>query len=442
MDNSNNRNCEWALYYYSKVITVEGAIRLVKSGDRVFDGHGVGRPLIFSKSLVSRAEELEKVEIICGFTLGEADYCKPEYSKSFIHNSVFNVPATREAHWNGRAEFTPVNMSDLENLFTTKLPADILFTHVTKPDENGYVSLGVSVDYTRTLIEKAKIVIAQVNENMPWTEGEGIVHISNIDYFVEDNTPIPEILPSKDISEVDRAIAENIASLVNDGDTIQTGVGSIPDTVLSLLKNHKDIGIHTELASNGIMEMIKRGVITNEKKSIDKGKVICTLMGGTRDFYDFVNHNKQFEMRRVSYVNNPLIISQQKNMCAMNSAIQVDLFGQVCSDMIGNKQFSGVGGQLDFLRGAAMAENGKSIICLPSTAAKGTISRIVTYLDKGACVTDTRYDVMYIVSEYGIANLWGKTNSQRARDLIDIAHPDFRERLEREYYEKIVNVGG
>ena len=252
--------------------------------------------------------------------------------------------------------------------------------------------------------------------------------------------PIGEIPEATKVTEIDTSIANYIATLIHDGDTIQTGVGAVPDTVLSLLGNHKDIGIHTELASTGVMRMIEKGVITNAKKTLDQGKVVATLMGGTREFYDYVDHNPLFVMRKVSYVNNPLIIAQQKNICAMNSALQVDLFGQVCADMMGPKQFSGVGGQLDFLRGAAMAEGGRSIICLPSTAAKGTVSRIVPHLTPGACVTDTRYDVMYVVTEYGIAELWGKTNKERAKALIEIAHPKFREELDKAYFETIHKI--
>ncbi|MHC1760758.1 MAG: acetyl-CoA hydrolase/transferase family protein [Negativicutes bacterium] len=431
---------DWESYYDSRVLSAEKAVKFVKSGDRVINGHAAGQATLLPKALIHRAGELENVEIVHGFAMGKADYCLPEYQKSFVHNSLFDNSTTRQAHWDGRAEFTPVHMSQLDKLFRTVLPVDVLFTQVTPPNKHGYVSMGVSVDYCRGAVDIAKIVIAEVNPNMPWTFGEAIIHVRDIDYFVESDAPIPEMLGPTEISDIEKAIAGHIASLVNDGDTLQTGIGAIPDTVLSLLGNHKDIGIHTELGSTGIMKMIEKGVITNAKKSIDKGKVVCTLMGGTREFYDYIDHNPTFEMRRCSYVNNPLVIAQHKNICSMNSAIQVDLLGQVSADMIGPKQFSGVGGQLDFLRGAAMAEGGKSIIAIPSTAAKGKVSRIVSRLDVGAAVTDPRYDVMYVVTEYGIADLWGKTVNQRAKALIQIAHPDFREALEQEYYEKIVKV--
>jgi len=425
----------WKEYYRQRVVSAAEAVRVIKSGDRVVYGHAAAQPMALHNAMVGRAGELMGVEIVHGFALGKTDYCKPEYAKSFVHNSVFNNAGTREAQWEGRAEFTPVHMSELDKLFRVRLPVDVLLTQVTPPNDRGEVSMGVSVDYCRAIVDHAKIVIAQVNPNMPWTAGEAVIPLTSIKCFVECDDPIPEIPETVQVSETDKAIAAHIATLIRDGDTIQTGVGAVPDTVLSLLRNHKNIGIHTELASTGIMRMMEKGVITNTKKSLDAGKVVCTLMGGTREFYDYVSHNDLFEMRRCSYVNNPLIIARQKKICAMNSALQIDLFGQVCADMIGPRQFSGVGGQLDFLRGAAMAEGGRSIICIPSTAKKGAVSRIVPRLDAGACVTDTRYDVMYVVTEYGIAELWGKTNKQRASALINIAHPDFQEALERDFYE-------
>ncbi|WP_319521965.1 acetyl-CoA hydrolase/transferase C-terminal domain-containing protein [uncultured Desulfosarcina sp.] len=428
------------IYYRSRIMSADEAVQIIKSGDRVIDGHGAGQPTLLREAMVRKADELENVEVICGFALGESEYCQPEYQGSFIFNSVFNMRPTRQAHWEGRAEFTPAPFSELDRLFTTRLLPDVLFIQVTPPNKQGYVSMGISVDYTRAVVDYAKVVIAQVNKNMPWTYGDALIHVTDIDRFVLGDIPLHEIPIPKKISKIEKSIAKHIASLINDGDTIQTGVGAIPDTVISLLSNHKNIGIHTELASTGIMKMIEKGVINNSKKSIDKGKVVCTMLGGTKEFYNYVDQNPSFELRRSGYVNNPLTIAKQKNMVAMNSAIQVDLLGQVCADMIGPKQFSGVGGQLDFFRGASMADNGKSIVCMPSTAANGTVSRIVPFLDAGAAITDTRYDVMYIVTEYGIADLWGRTNSQRAKELIKIAHPDFQEELEKEYYEKILMV--
>lgn len=429
----------WMDYYKAHLTSAEEAISHVKSGDHLIYAHAAAQPAHLHDALLARANELEDVEISYGFALGKQEFCDAQYEGHFRLNSVFVGGPTRQGVWEGKADFTAIHMSQLDRYYAAH-GVDVLLTQVTPPDENGNVSMGVSVDYCRNIVEHAGIVIAQVNHNMPWTGGDAVIPVEKIHYFVEHDEPIGEIPETTKVTEVDTAIANHIATLIHDGDTIQTGVGAVPDTVLSLLSNHKDIGIHTELASTGVMRMIEKGVITNAKKTLDKGKVVATLMGGTREFYDYVDHNPIFEMRPVSYVNNPLVIAQQKNICAMNSALQVDLFGQVCADMMGPKQFSGVGGQLDFLRGAAMAEGGRSIICLPSTAAKGTVSRIVPHLSAGACVTDTRYDVMYVVTEYGIADLWGKTNKERAKALIEIAHPKFREELEKTYFETIHKI--
>jgi len=290
------------------------------------------------------------------------------------------------------------------------------------------------------MMDACPLVIAQVNKNMPWVNGDAVVPVTKIHAFVEEDTELAEIPESTSVSDIDKAIASHVAKLINDGDTLQIGVGSVPDTVLSMLTNHKHLGVHTELGSTGIMRLMQKGVIDNSMKTVDPGKVICTLLGGTREFYDIVNHNDDFVTRKSSYVLNPAVICQQKNMVAMNSAIEVDLLGQLNSEMIGGKQFSGVGGQVDFLRGAMMAEGGRSIICLPSTAAKGTKSKIVAQFESGTVVTASRYDVMYVVTEYGIAELWGKNNDERAKALIEIAHPNFRADLEKDFWEKIHKV--
>jgi len=423
---------DWKKYYKEHCMSVDEAMGLIRSGDLIVDGHGHGRSEIFGPALVRRAGELRDVRLTTGYNLGTAPYCLPEYAGSFQHVSVFNTVQTRQAHWEGRAEFVPAHFSQLERTFESWKPR-VLFTQVTPPDENGNVSMGVSVDFTRAMVDICPLVIAQVNPNMPWTGGDAVIPVTKIHAFVEQASEIPEIPEAVVVSETDRAIAGHIAGLVNDGDTLQIGVGSVPDTVLSLLTNHKHLGIHTELGSTGIMKLMEKGVIDNSRKTVDPGKAVCTLMGGTRAFYDFVDHNEDFVMRRSSYVLNPAVICRQKNMVAMNAAIEVDLFGQVCSEMIGGKQYSGVGGQVDFLRGAMMAEGGRSIICLPSTAAKGTKSRIVSRLAPGNAVTVSRCDVMYVVTEYGVARMWGNSNRERARQLIAIAHPNFREQLEREF---------
>lgn len=426
----------WKDYYKDHVVSLEEAVSKVPSHSSVVDGHGLGRSEILYKALLDRADELEDVKIICGWHLGTTDYCDPKYEGIFIPYSMFHSGTVRNAHWEGRAQYIPLSFSQQETYFLKNQP-DFLFTQVTPPDENGNVSMGVSVDYTRTALDTAKVVIAQVNKNMPWVNGDTVVPVESIDYFVEADAPVVELKTPDTFKETDLAIAKNVASLIDDGATLQIGVGAIPDQVLKLLENHKHMGVHTELGSPGLMNLIKKGVIDNSMKTLDKGKCVCTIMGGTKEFYAFVDHNPIFEMRRASYVTNPMIIGQQKNMCCVNSAIEVDLQGQVAADMIGPKQYGGVGGQNDFLRGAMMSEGGKSIICMPSTASRGTRSRIVPLLNPGACVSDTRFDTMYIVTEYGIADLFGKTVDERAQELIKIAHPDFREELEKHFYEAI-----
>lgn len=426
-------------YYRNHCMSVDDAMKLIKSDDFIIDGHGHGRSPIFGPALMKRANELKNVKLSTGYNLEPSLHCNPEYENSFRHVSMFNTGSTRQAHWEGRADFLPGHFSQLERIYKSIKP-DVLFTMVTPPNEEGLVSMGVSVDFTRTMMDECPLVIAQVNSNMPWVNGDAVVPVTKIHAFVEAETPLTIIPEASTISDTDRAIAGHVAELINDGDTLQIGVGAVPDTVLSMLTNHKHLGIHTELGSTGIMKLMQKGVIDNSKKTIDTGKVVCTLMGGTEEFYKFVDHNDDFLMRRSSYVLNPANICQQKNMVAMNSCIEVDLFGQVNSEMIGGKEFSGVGGQVDFLRGAMMSEGGRSILCMPSTASKGMKSRIVAQLSAGTIVTASRYDVMYIVTEYGIAELWGKTNDERAKQLIEIAHPKFRANLEKEFWEKIHKV--
>lgn len=428
----------WKQYFKDHLMSVEEAVSLVKSDDIIIDGHGHGRSPIFGDALMARADELTNVRLVTGYNMAPNPHINPCYEGHFRHVSVFNIADTRKANWEGRTSFVPVHFSQMERMFANWKP-NVLFTQVTMPDENGNVSMGVSCDFTRAMVDVCPTVIAQVNPNMPWTNGDTVIPLEKISAFVMAETEIPEIpeVNPEKTSEVEQKIAMYIAGLIRDGDCLQTGVGNIPDTVLQFLTNHKHLGIHTELGSTGIMRLMEKGVVDNSQKTLDTGKTICTLVGGTQEFYKFVDRNPDIEMRRSSYVLSPATICRQKNMVAMNSAIQVDLFGQVNAEMIGNRQFSGVGGQLDFLRGAMMAEGGRSILCMPSTAAKGTASRIVCSLDAGTVVTDTRYDTMYIVTEYGVADLWGKDNEERARQLINIAHPNFREQLEKDFWTKI-----
>lgn len=429
---------DWKQYYKNHLMSVDEAVAVVKSGDLIVDGHAHGRSPIWIPALLKRKDELTDVRLATGYNLTPSPHCDPQYEGHFKHISIFNTAETRQAQWEGRADFVAMNFSQMERVFASWKP-QILFTQVTPPNEYGYVSMGVSCDFTRAMLDVCPIVLAHVNPNMPWLNGDTVIPVEKITAFVEAETEIPEIPEVKmdKVSEVDKKIAQNIASLIRDGDCLQTGVGTIPDTVLQFLSDRKHLGVHTELSSTGVMRLMEKGVIDNSLKTVDPGKVVCTLAGGTREYYDYISHNPEFVMRKSSYVLNPAVICQQRNMVAMNSAIQVDLFGQVNAEMIGKKQFSGVGGQLDFLRGAMMSEGGRSILCMPSTAAKGTASRIVCTLDAGTVVTDSRCDTMYVVTEYGIADLWGKTNVERAKQLINIAHPNFREQLEKDFWEKL-----
>lgn len=428
----------WEQYYKSHLVTVEEAVSMVKSDDIIIDGHGHGRSPIFGPALMKRADELTNVRLATGYNMAPSPHCAPEYEGHFRHVSMFNTAETRNAHWEGRASFVPMHFSQIERVFSSWKP-NILFTQVTPPNEDGYVSMGVSCDFTRAMVDVCPIVLAHVNPNMPWTNGDTVVPVEKFTAFVEETSEIPEIpeLTMDKVSDVEQKIAMNIAGLIHDGDCLQTGVGTIPDTVLQFLSNHKHLGVHTELCSTGVMRLMEKGVIDNSRKTVDPGKVVCTLMGGTKEFYNYVSRNPDFELRKSSYVLSPANICRQKNMVAMNSAIEIDLFGQANAEMIQGKQFSGIGGQLDFLRGAMMSEGGRSILCMPSTAARGKASRIVCSLSGGTAVTDTRCDVMYVVTEYGVADLWGKDNDERARQLINIAHPDFREQLERDFWTKI-----
>lgn len=323
--------------------------------------------------------------------------------------------------------------SEIPFLFETHLPVDVAMVSVSPPDRNGFCSLGVSVDYTRRAVDSAKIVIAEVNRTMPRTHGESFLHVSEIDYFVEVDVPIHE-LKTAELTDVEKNIGRHVAELIGDGCCLQLGIGGIPDAVLTYLTDFKDLGVHSEMISDGVMKLVNAGVITGRKKTIHRGKIVVNFLMGSRAFYDWVDDNPVIEMRTVDYTNNPYIVAQNKNMVAINSALEVDLLGQVCADTLGPKQFSGVGGQLDFVRGARMSEGGKAIIALPS-AAKGGVSRISPVLKQGAAVTTSRNDVDYVVTDQGIAALKGKTVRDRMRALINIAHPDAREQLEKQAYE-------
>lgn len=423
---------DWKKYYKERCITAEEAAKKVKSGDRVVFGHAVGEPSEIADEMVKNKDRYENVEIVHMVCMGKGEYCKPEMVPHFRHNSLFIGAATREAVYEGRGDFTPCYFSEIPSLFKERyLDIDIAIVQVSPPDKHGYCSLGVSVDYNKSAVESAKRVIVEVNDQMPRTMGDTFVHVTDIDYFVEVSRPIIELKPAP-VTEVEKKIGENCASLIEDGSTLQLGIGSLPDAVLLFLKDKKDLGIHSEMISDGVVELIEAGVITNKKKTLHKDKIVVSFLMGTKRLYDFADDNPMFLMHPVDYVNDPYVIAQNYKMVSINSCVQVDLMGQVASESIGLKQISAVGGQVDFVRGANMAEGGKSIIAMPSTI-KGKISKIVPFLDEGAAVTTPRNDVNYIVTEYGIAELKGKTLRDRGRALINIAHPDFRPQLIEEW---------
>jgi len=425
----------WRSVYQNKIVTAEQALQNVKSGDRVVIGHACGEPPTLVNALAARSPELTNVEIVHMVAMGPAKYAQPGMEKSFRHNALFVGGSTRKAVEEKRADFTPCFFSEIPRLFRDKiLPVGVVLMQVTPPDEQGFCSYGVSADYTKAAAESACVVIAQMNNQLPWTGGAKI-HLDDITYIVEKDEPLIELQPPK-IGALEKAIGENVASIIPDGATLQLGIGAIPDAVLLFLKDKKNLGIHSEMFSDGVVVLAEAGVVTNNRKNINTGKFIATFLMGTRKLYDFVNNNPDVELFPVDYVNDPYIIGQHDHMISINSAIQVDLMGEVNAEMIGSRQFSGVGGQVDFVRGASRSMNGKSIIALPSTAAGGKISRIACELDRGAAVTTSRNDVHYVVTEFGIADLRGKSLRQRANALIEISHPDFREKLTTEATEK------
>jgi 4-hydroxybutyrate CoA-transferase len=423
---------DWKDEYKRKLCSAQDALGHIKNGDRVVAGHATGEPTFLLQVLVENAGRYENVEIVHMVCMGKAEYCKSEYQKNFRHHSFFVGGTTRKAIEDGRGDFTPVYFSEIPDLFRTTLHPNVALVNLSPPDEHGYCSFGVSVDYTKPVAECADICIAQINHCMPRTYGDSFIHVSELDYIVEQDYPVIE-LPIPEISEVERAIGEHCASLVRDGDTLQLGIGSLPDAVVQFLKNKNDLGIHSEMIADGVAGLVETGVVTNKRKTLHPGKIVISFIMGTRRMYDFAHNNPLIQMMTVDYVNNPVVIARNDNMVSINSCIQVDLMGQVVSTSVGLRQISGVGGQVDFVRGANMSKNGRVVIAIPSTAGGGKISKIVPFIDEGAAVTTSRYDVNYVVTEYGIACLKGKTLRERARELISIAHPDFRGDLAAEY---------
>ncbi len=422
---------DWKDKYSKKIMSADEALKEVGNNNRVVVGHACGEPPTLVEALVARAPELRNVEIVHMVAMGPAKYAQPGMEESFRHNSLFVGASTRKAIAEKRALHTPCFFHEIPRLFTWGiLPVDVTLMQVTPPDAEGFCSLGVSVDYTLASARAARVTIAQMNRFMPRTLGERI-HLDEIDCIVEKDEPIIELKPPA-IGDKEKAIGENVAKLVEDGSTLQLGIGAIPDAVLLFLKHKKDLGIHSEMFSDGIVALAEAGVVTNSKKTINTGKFIVTFLMGTRKLYDFVNNNPDVVMHPVDYTNDPCIIGQHEKMVSINSALQVDMMGQVNAEMIGRNQFSGVGGQVDFVRGASRSKGGKSIIALPATASGGKVSRIACELDRGAAVTTSRNDVHFIVTEYGVADLRGKSIRERANALIKIAHPQFRELLTKQ----------
>ncbi len=416
-------------------VSGEEAVRLIKSGDRVYIHGGAATPHFLLQKMVERADELYDVELVSISTQGEAPYADKKYKQSFKINSLFVSQNIREAVNDGRGDYIPVFLSEIPNLFRRNiLPLDVAMVQVSVPDKHGYCSLGPSVDCALAAIRSAKVVIAQVNPRMPRTHGDGIVKVSSFNAVVHASQELPEVYLNS-IPDLSMRIGEFCASLVENGATIQTGVGTIPEAALACLGNHKGLGVHSEMISDGIIPLIEKGVVTNEYKKKHRGKSVTSFVLGSRKLYDFVDDNPSVVVLAIDYVNDTAVIRTNPSVTAINSAIEVDLTGQVCSDSIGMYHYSGVGGQMDFMRGATLSEGGKPIIALPSTTEAG-ISRIVPFLKPGAGVVTTRAHAHYIVTEYGIAYLYGKNMRQRAKALIEIAHPNQREALEKAAFDR------
>ena len=420
--------------YKSKMVTAEEAVKCIKSHDKILIHSNCAFPAKIVEAMVNRKDDLEQVEIYHALTVGELPYLRPGMEGHFIHNATFIGKNSREAVQDGRADFIPIFLSEIPLLFKNgAIKLDVALIHVSPPDEHGFCSYGVEVGLTKTGAESARIVIAQVNKNMPRTLGDSFIHVGKINYMIESDEDIKELPQSEDLSpeslNIYSKIGENIAGLIDDGSTLQLGIGAIPNAVLGYLYNKKALGIHTELFSDGVIGLVEAGIITNEMKTLHPGKIIAGFVLGTKKLYDFIDNNPLIEFHRQEYVNDPFIVSKNYKMVAINSAIEVDLTGQVCSDSIGTKLFSGFGGQLDFIRGAARSEGGKPIIALPSTAKNNSISKIVPFLQQGAGVVTSMGDVHYVVTEFGVAQLFGKCVRERVKELVKIAHPDFRESL-------------
>lgn len=426
---------DWIQQYQSRIVTAEDAVRNIKSHQRLFLTGNCSVPQKLLAALVDYAPNLKDLEICQALTVGPADYVKPEMQGHLRVNTMFISSNIRKAVHEGRVDFTPVLLSEFPLLFKRKiLPVDVALIHVSPPDEHGFCSFGIEVGLTKSVAESATMIIAEVNQQMPRTLGDSFIHVSRLNYMVPTDYELPELpMADEENAEIYEKIASYVADLIPDGATMQMGIGAIPDAVLRHLFTKKDLGVHTEMFSDGVIDLVEAGVLTNSRKTLHPGKIIAGFILGTRRLYQWVDDNPLIELHPTEYVNDPFIIAQNERMVAINSAIEVDLTGQVCADSIGHRLFSGVGGQLDFIYGSSRSKGGVPVIALPSTAKD--FSRIVPTLKPGAGVVTTRNHVHYIITEYGIADLYGKTIRQRAQALINIAHPRFREELTRQAKE-------
>jgi acetyl-CoA hydrolase len=420
----------WSEAYRRKVTSAEAAVRTVASGEHVWLHAGCNNPEELLSALVGRASELRDVELTHLLTFGAAPHVDPRYAGSFRHRALFTGPNVREAVNEGRADFVPVFLSEIPGLIRSRVtPVDVAFIHIAPPDDHGFCSYGVGVECTKAAAESARAVVALVNRQMPRSLGDCFIHASRLTHVVEIDRPLVELPMFTQVGEVARAIGRSVADLIENGSTLQMGIGEIPDAVLLFLKQKKDLGIHTEMFSDGMVELFESGVVTGEAKTLHKGKIVASFVLGSKKTFDFLDNNPSVEFHPSDYVNDPFVIAQNDKMVAINSAIAVDITGQVCADSMGRKVYSGFGGQVDFIRGATRSRGGKPIIALPATAKDGEVSRIVDALEEGSGVVTSRADVHYVVTEYGVANLYGKSLRERADALIACAHPQFRDEL-------------
>lgn len=422
-----------------RTVDAAEAVAVVRSGDRVFIHSVAAAPQALITALAARAPALRGVEVVQLHTEGPAPYAAPELAASFRVNALFVGKNVRDAVARGQGDYVPIFLSEVPALFRSRaMPLDVALISVSPPDRHGYCTLGPSVDATRAAVQSARTVVAQVNANLPRTHGDALVHVDDIDLAVWQDDPVPEVRQAN-LTGLERTIGNYVASLVEDGATLQLGIGAIPEAVLAALADHEDLGVHTEMFSDGVVELVRRGVITGARKRNHPGKVVASFVMGTRDLYDFVDDNPSVLLLDVAYTNDTAVIRRNPAVTAINSALEIDLTGQVCADSLGTYQYSGVGGQMDFIRGASLSERGKPIIAMPSATSRGE-SRIVPFLKPGAGVVTTRAHVNYVVTEHGVASLYGKNLRQRARALIGIAHPSHREALERAAWERFGRV--